>query len=51
MAKAINDAGISGVSASADTAGKITLKSANADLVVEGADGAATGRCRSNYQG
>ncbi|NNA07822.1 flagellin [Pseudomonas lundensis] len=40
MAKAINDAGISGVSASADTAGKITLKSANADLVVEGADGA-----------
>lgn len=40
MAKAINDAGISGVSASADTAGKITLKSANADLVVEGTDGA-----------
>ena len=41
MAKAINDAGISGVSASADTAGKITLKSANADLVVEGTAGAA----------
>ncbi|OZY51783.1 MULTISPECIES: flagellin N-terminal helical domain-containing protein [Pseudomonas] len=41
MAKAINDAGISGVSASADTAGKITLKSANADLVVAGTAGAA----------
>ncbi len=40
MAKAINDAGISGVSASADTAGKITLKSANSDLIVEGAAGA-----------
>ena len=41
MAKAINDAGISGVSASADTGGKITLKSANAELVVEGTAGAA----------
>ena len=41
MAKAINDAGISGVSASADAGGKITLKSANADLAVEGTAGAA----------
>ena len=40
MAKAINDAGISGVSASADAGGLITLKSANADLVVAGAAGA-----------
>lgn len=42
MAKAINDAGISGVSAS-ETGGKITLKSANADLVVAGAGATALG--------
>lgn len=41
MAKAINDAGISGVSAAADAGGLITLKSANGDLTVAGTDGAA----------
>ncbi|HCS06350.1 flagellin [Pseudomonas lundensis] len=43
MAKAINDAGISGVTASADAAGKMTLKSANADLVIAGAGATALG--------
>ena len=41
MAKAINDAGISGVTASADSTGVMTLKSANGDLTVAGTDGAA----------
>lgn len=43
MAKAINDAGISGVTASADAGGKMTLKSANADLVIAGAGATALG--------
>lgn len=42
MAKAINDAGISGVTAS-EKGGKITLKSANADLEVAGAGATALG--------
>ncbi len=36
IAKAINDAGISGVSASVDASSKLTIKSANADLVLAG---------------
>ncbi|MBT9575240.1 MAG: flagellin [Pseudomonas umsongensis] len=42
--KAINDAGISGVTASYDSAGtKLSLKSANADLVIGGAGVASLG--------
>jgi flagellin len=36
IAKAINDAGISGVTASVDASNKLTIKSANADLVLAG---------------
>ncbi|WP_095080159.1 flagellin [Pseudomonas sp. Irchel s3h17] len=43
VAKAINDAGISGVNASVDAGNKLTIKSANADLVLAGAGATAIG--------
>ncbi|AZE74227.1 Flagellin protein FlaB [Pseudomonas synxantha] len=42
-AKAINDAGISGVTATVDAGNKLTIKSANADLTIAGAGAADVG--------
>ncbi len=42
-AKAINDAGISGVSATVDSGNKLTVKSANADLVIAGGGATSVG--------